>query len=72
MFFPQNKTLSFCHSIVMKTIWCKGELINLPRMDFDNILFVEYLGNNYKNELLFPDSCYTGGKPRNYHEIVLT
>ena len=32
----------------------KGEFQNCPRMDFDNILYVEYLGyNNYKMEIFY-------------------
>ena len=37
----------------------KGEFQICPRMDFDNILYVEYLRyNNYKNEIiLFLEGC---------------
>ena len=42
-------------------IWCniKGEFQICPRMDLDNILYVEYLRyNNYKNEIiLFLEHC---------------
>ena len=37
----------------------KGEFQICPRMDFDNILYVEYLRyNNYKNEIIsFFEGC---------------
>ena len=37
----------------------KGEFQICPRMDFDDILYVEYLRyNNYKNEIiLFLEGC---------------
>ena len=37
----------------------KGEFQICPRMDFDNILYVEYLRyNNYKNEIVsFLEGC---------------
>ena len=42
-----------------KLFLIKGEFQICPRMDFDNILFVEYLRyNNYKNEIiLFSEGC---------------
>ena len=40
-------------------IFLKGEFQICPRMDLDNILYVEYLRyNNYKNEIiLFLERC---------------
>ena len=36
-----------------KKILTKGEFQICPRMDFDNILYVEYIRyNNYKNEII--------------------
>ena len=36
----------------------KGEFQICPRMDLDNILYVEYLRyNNYKNDILFLERC---------------
>ena len=42
-----------------QTILTKGEFQICPRMDFDNILYVEYLRyNNDKNEIiLFLERC---------------
>ena len=42
-----------------KVMFLKGEFQICPRMDFDNILYVEYLRyNNYKNEIiLFLEGC---------------
>ena len=47
--------------MISKLFTCltKGEFQICPRMDFDNILYVEYLCyNNYKNEIiLFLEGC---------------
>ena len=46
---------------LINVLWVitKGEFQICPRMDFNNILYVEYLRyNNYKNEIiLFLEDC---------------
>ena len=43
---PPDSDLSHCDTL-------KGEFKICPRMDLDNILYVEYLPyNNYKNEII--------------------
>ena len=45
---------SDCHRIPLSDMFnTKGEFQICPRMDFDHILYVEYLRyNNYKNEII--------------------
>ena len=49
----------------------KGEFQICPRMDLDNILYVEYLRyNNYKNEIiLFFEHCLSTGGHLEVHPL---
>ena len=49
----------------------KGEFQICPRMDFDNILYVEYLRyNNYKNEIIsFLKGCQATGGHLDVHPL---
>ena len=49
----------------------KGEFQICPRMDLDNILYVEYLRyNNYKNEIiLFLERCKATGGHLKVHPL---
>ena len=51
MLEPSVPTQNFIFSVFLyNLIFLNGEFQIYPRMDFDNILYVEYLSyNNYKN-----------------------
>ena len=52
-------SISFLISLLVIEKLSKGEFQICPRMDLDNIFYVEYLRyNNYKNEIiLFLERC---------------
>ena len=58
-------------NFVLKYVIVKGEFQICPRMDLDNILYVEYLRyNNYKNEIiLFLERCKATGGHLEVHPL---